>query len=294
MSPWFRAWPLLCPLGLAAQNITLSDGNLLLSAGTTVHIDGPATFEIGSGASITNHGRIDLGTQAVLVEQPGAPVTGNGFEEATWPNTVPLVNLEPGGLGLRLTTAFAQGGLRVERGHVPRTAWNGAQGIARWYRVSVPGVTTEGLDAELRFDATELNGIMPSALALFHGPAEEGPWTSSPTLLNAPSQTLTAAAPAPEIVITAFDLDAVSSTGVRDSEGWACWPAAVVDECWIKVPKGTVITDATLLDAAGRFILRLPLAAVEGIAHLALPDLASGAYLIQVNRGERTFKIMKS
>lgn len=293
MCLWLRAWPLFCPMGLMAQPITLTNGNLLLTAGTTIHVDGPTILSIGPGSSITNHGRIDLGTQAVMVEQPGAPVTGDGFEEATWPTAAPLVDAEPGGLGLTLTTAFTQGGLRVERGHIPRTAWNGTPGIARWYRVSVPDMTSESLDAVLHYDLTELNGIMPSALALFHGASDSGPWTSSPTVLNAPSQTLSAAAPAPAVVITAFDLDAVNLTEALETDAWACWPLEVAEECWIKVPQGAVLTNATLLDAMGRLIRSVPVAASSGVHPLRLPDLAPGAYLLQVNHGERTFKLIK-
>lgn len=284
---------MLCPIGLMAQPITLTNGHLLLTAGTTVQVDGAAILSIGPGSSITNHGRIDLGTQAVIMEQPGAPVTGDGFEEATWPTAAPLADAEPGGLGLTLSTAFAQGGLRVERGHIPRTAWNGTPGIARWYRVSVPGMTSESLDAVLHYDMTELNGIMPSALALFHGASDSGPWTSSPTVLNVPSQTLAAAAPAPTVVITAFDLDAVNLTDAFEADAWACWPVEVAEECWIKVPLGAVLTEVTLLDAMGRLIKRVPVAAAGGIHPLRLPDLAPGAYLLQVNQGERTFKLLK-
>jgi hypothetical protein len=293
MPRWLRALPLLCPAIVAAQGLTLSNGNLLVNAGTTLSVDGALTFSISPGATVVNHGRIDLGTEATLLEQPGAPITGDGFEEATWPVAAPLNSAEPGGLGLTLTTAYAEGGLRVERGHLPRTAWNGAEGIRRWYRVSVPGATAATLDAVLHYDGTELNAIMPSALALFSGPSATGAWTASPTLLNAPAQTLTASAPAPEVFITAFDLDAANGLAFSDPDGWSCWPRIIEDACWIGIPQGGSLREAVLIAVSGHMVQQFAFAEAIGVQQVAVPALRSGAYVLRLNGGERSFTLIK-
>jgi len=293
MLRWLRALPLLCPVFASAQNLALSNGSLLVSAGTTLSVDGALTFLIAPGAGVVNHGRIDLGTQANLVEQPGAPITGDGIEEATWPVAAPLNSEEPGSLGLTLTTAYADGGLRVERGHVPRTAWNGMEGIGRWYRVSVPSTTMATLDAVLHFDATELNAIMPSALAVFSGPTATGAWAATTTLLDAPAQTLSASAPAPDVFITAFDLDAANGLTFGEPDSWSCWPRIIEEVCWIGIPQGAALRDAVLFDVSGRVVEQFAFTEAIGVKSITIPALRSGAYVLRLNGGERSFTLIK-
>lgn len=282
----------ICLQGLG-QTATLTNASLTLLPGTHLRIAAPLTWVIGADAAVVNDGLIDLGTEAVLQEADGAPITGAGMEAATWAPASPLADAEPGGLGLTLTTAYAAGMLRVERGHLPRVAPSGAEGIARWYRVSTPLPTAEPIATVLRYDLAELNGASADDLALFTAMDPEGPWTPAISANDPLAQTVSGGSAAPPIHITAFDLDAAMPVAQPSQDDWAVWPTVAEEGIWVKPIHGELVHEIVVRDADGRVALRRAGGAAQGAVQLSLAGLAPGAYLVCVNHGVRTWRIMK-
>lgn len=284
---------LLAPFGTMAQDMVLAGGMLTVSAGTQVRIEAPLTWQLAPGAAVVNHGLIDFGAQGSLVEQAGSPITGTGIESALWAPTAPLVDAEPGGLGLRISTAYEGGGLRVERGHVPRSASNGTLGIARWFRISTPQATAATLDATMQYDLSELNGTVAEELALFSSGSPDGPWTPLITSVDAALQELSGTTSSPIVHITAFDLDAALGMNTVPSDEWRCWPSIVDQELWLSIPPNDALRSLALIDAAGRSWLLNLQAGTNGVLRIDLPTIAAGLYQLRINDGARTFKLVK-
>lgn len=274
-----------------AQDMVLAGGMLTVSAGTQVRIEAPLTWQLAPGAAVVNHGLIDFGAQGSLVEQAGSPITGTGIESAQWAPTAPLVDAEPGGLGLRINTAYEGGGLRVERGHVPRTAL-GETSTARWYRVTSPIPTSEALLAAIQFDPTELNGIEPDLLGLYHS-ADGQSWEPTVSSIDLTSLTISGQTPAPEILLTAFDSEVVTrafSTSADDS--WSVAPTLVDDRVLVESRRGRMIESLDLMDGHGRLVLREnPMDRLA--AGLSMAGLPAGPYIVLINGGQGVFKLMK-
>ncbi|MBL0127562.1 MAG: hypothetical protein IPP83_08890 [Flavobacteriales bacterium] len=268
-----------------AQDMALSGGTLTVMPGTTMEVVGPLTWQLGTGAQVVNHGLIDLGTEGVLVEQDGAPVTGTGTEKATWALPGPLTNVVPGGLGATLSTDYAGADLVVERGHTPVQASNGVWSIARWYRITTPQSNTDAVVVDLHYDVTELNGITEPTLGLFVAPQYTGPWTGVASVLNMGSQTISGTDQAPVAFITAFDADAVN--GIDRNEAiieLRAWPSVFTDRILVSLEDGRPITSVELFDAQGRSVWRsAPLARNGGILTIQPPSLATGPYVLRVN-----------
>lgn len=276
------------------QDVILLGGHLTVEAGTTVSFLGPANVSLSPGASITNHGLIDLGAVGVLAETQGNPITGSGLERALREEPGPLAGDEPGGLGLTISSAYALGGLTVERGHLPRTSSNGSVGIARWYRVTTPVPTAENVEIALHYDATELSGILPSALAVFTAPSPDGEWLPLATSNDIPGQTLMATGPAPETHFTAFDLVGATGTGSRDKDGTAfmSWPSPFEEQLRIEACRSGLIDRIEVLDGQGRVLRDIRTEPSRSVS-LPLPGLSPGAYIIRVNRGHALLKAIR-
>jgi hypothetical protein len=276
------------------QDAALLGGHLTVEAGTTVSFLGPVNLNLSPGAGVTNHGLIDLGGEGMLAEAQGYPITGSGFERALRAEPGPLAGEQPGGLGLTISSAYAQGGLTVERGHLPRTSSNGSVGIARWYRVTTPVPTAEGVEIALRYDATELSGILPSALAVFAAPSPDGPWLPLATSNDIPSQTLLATGPAPETHFTAFDL--VGATGAAilhmDKKAFLCWPSPFEDQLRIEALRSGPIDRIEVLDGQGRVLRDIRPEQSRSVL-VQLPGLPPGAYIIRVNQGQAMLKAIR-
>jgi len=283
---------LLTPLMALSQDMVLSGGTMTVAAGTQVRIESPVNWQLAPAAVLVNNGLIDFGTQGTLVEAPGSPITGTGTETAQWAPVAPLVDAEPGGLGLRLNTAYADGGLVVERGHLPLEATSGVLSVARWFRVVTPIPTGAPLLAAMRIDPTELNGIDPSVLGLCHS-ADGQTWEAVTTSIDLPSLTISGQAPSPEVIITGFDPELITGSSTAELEGlWRVAPTLVEDWVRIESLRGQVIQSVELLDGRGRSVSRQNPS--DGfVANLKMIDLPSGAYVIVINGGQDVFKVVK-
>lgn len=273
--------------------MVMAGGSLQVESGTSLRIESALSWELALGASVINDGLIDFGTSATIVELPFAPITGSGIEAATWSNPGPLTDAEPGNLGLAITSAFSDGGLSVERGHLPRTSSNGIEGIARWYRVSTPVPSTAPMDAVLAYDLAEIGGVLPSALAIFTAGASTGPWSPVTTVGDAPQQILSAQVPAPEIFLTAFDFNAVLTAGSIAPSGWNCWPTVFDEGVTLAHGEGRALRSLRLVDGQGRVVHADAFAGANGTLKVPLAGLAAGAYALVVNDGEQVFKLVK-
>lgn len=243
---------------------------------------------------MVNDGLIDLGTQAILVESDGFPVVGSGLELATEPASAPLASVEPGGLGLTISTPYAGGGLMVERGHLPALASTGVESIARWYRVSTPQQTNEALTVQLHYDLTELNGISPLNLSLFEAPSYSGTWIPVVSTGNVGAQTLDGTTLPPTDHITAFDLDLATATSSDDvTPGITVWPTVVEESITIGMPLNAALSKAELFDALGRSVwIHNARPGTTGRVTLSTPELASGPYSLVIN-GSSLHKLIR-
>lgn len=274
------------------QTATLQSGTLHVLPGTTMRFSGVSDLVIAAGAQVINDGLIDLGADCLLQEQPGAPITGSGVEQAVWPIAAPLTGAEPGRLGLTITTDYAAGDLEVTRGHQPAVLPNSAQGVARWFAVLMPsGATDAGIS--FRYDLSELNGLDPQNLSLFEAPLLAGPWLALASINQPGAQLIDATDQAPVAFITAFDQDAPNRIPLTHGGGWSAAPTVVTDHVRITVPEGLALNAVELLGADGRVLLtRAFPSAGPGMVLLELPVLASGAYLLRLNN-EWTQRLIK-
>ncbi|HRD51406.1 MAG TPA: T9SS type A sorting domain-containing protein [Flavobacteriales bacterium] len=280
------------PLWAVGQTSSLSDATLTISPGTSLRINSPMSWQLDPGAAIINDGLIDLGTEGVIQEQDGAPITGSGIERAVWPLASPMADAEPGNLGLTLTTSYSNGGLTVERGHLPRFADNGTPGIGRWYRVATPVPTAFTFEATLQYDLTELGASQPSALALFVANDANGQWSPVLTTIN-PQQNLSGSTPAPEVFITAFDLD-LATNAPSGSAGveWSVSPTLVEEQVCIESRNGQSIGSLELMDSQGRMVVAVHELAMER-ATVDMTRLPGGSYILRINKGAHAFKLVK-
>lgn len=129
-----------------------------------------------SGSLRTTGGSLDLGgytitlgPSAFLTESPGKTVKGSNGKILTTVVLTSPSSLNPGGLGLSITSAADLGSTTVTRLHGPATG-GGNSGISRGYKIEPSN--NSGLNATIRFsyDETELNGIPEATLTLFKSP----------------------------------------------------------------------------------------------------------------------------
>lgn len=151
-----------------AQIHVLSGTNVTIAPGTSISFDAAAadTFRIDAGAQVENNGTITLSPSQFISEAPNFPVTGAGHEDYVNTYSTPVTALNPGGLGLVLTSAGAPDSLWVKRYHNPLSNY-GANGIARNYKVTSESNSGLSASATLNYDVTELNGNNQNNLILY-------------------------------------------------------------------------------------------------------------------------------
>ena len=281
--------------GLSAQDMTFSGGTLTVLPGTTLTINGPLVWQMGMGAQVVNNGVIDLGTNCLLVEQPGAPFTGMGTEQAAYPLAAPIVGADIGGLGLSVSTMYTGGDLQVERGHQPQLAVTGVESIRRWYRISTPQVNSFDVSVELHYDLTELNTIDPDLLGLYVSQSLTGPWSGLASVSNVGAQTVAGSDQQPVDYFTAFDADAANSTGgLSENDGPRAWPSLFEDVIHLQPAADIPIAQVELLDAFGRIAWQpIVTASSTGVIMLQPPPLAPGNYVLRIN-GQWNIKLVRA
>jgi hypothetical protein len=283
--------PALCAtLGAGAQDMLLSSGTLTVAEGTTLTIVSPVQWTIASGAQVINNGTIDLGTEASLLEAPGAPITGSGTEHARVQLAQAFAGVEPGGLGLSLSAAAGPGLVEVVRGHEPFVLPSGASSVARWFLVDAapqPGLNMEFL---FRYDPTELNGLEPDGIALHTSTDVNGPWSPIVSSANAQAYSIWGSQQSPWAFLTAFDPASTTGMAPNTAQGSAAWPTVVDDVVTVIRHDGQAITQLDVFDTAGR-LLRSERPRMNP-ALLWLGDLSPGTLVLRVD-GAFGLKLLK-
>ena len=136
--------------------------------GTELHIYGntlidfsqsSGNFEIDSNTVVTNNGIIDLGKFSNLIEKPGFPIYGTGYERANYIDSLGYVIINPGNLGLNFKTGSAAGNIVLKRYHSPDTNQLNFISINRKFLLTYSNLESELTEITLQFDTTELNNL---------------------------------------------------------------------------------------------------------------------------------------
>jgi hypothetical protein len=166
--------------------INNSAGTSLLNA-TTVN----DSLSVVLGDLNLNGFVLTLSPTGYLTETAGNTVAGNtGYITTTRSINAPSA-LNVGGLGAVLTTAANLGSTEIRRGHTVQSGLSGNTSIARYFDITP--TTNTGLNATLvfKYDDSELNGKVESALSLFRSTNSGSSWTANGGTVNTSTNTIT-------------------------------------------------------------------------------------------------------
>lgn len=134
---------------------------------------------------------LTLAPTGYLTETAGNTIIGSaGYITTTRSINAPSA-LNVGGLGAVLTTAANLGSTEIRRGHTVQSGLSGNTSILRYFDITP--TTNTGLNATLvfRYDDSELNGKVESALSLFRSTNSGSSWTSNGGTVNTSANTIT-------------------------------------------------------------------------------------------------------
>jgi hypothetical protein len=221
-----------------------------------------------------------------VAEAIGAPITGSGIERCERSFGAGPMALEPGGLALSMQFSGGPGTLQLQRGHLPRSAANGAQSIARWYEIASVALIGEPISYELRFDPTELNGLQASLLAAHAAEVSSGPWTGLATIAGPGPNTLSFSTLGSGQFLTAFDPDQVTSLAdLSDGTDLRIWPTLANDVVHIMPLDGSSVFEVEVIDLQGRrwYGHSWP-SGTAGVVEVPVGTLPPGCYCVRVDR----------
>lgn len=271
-------------LQLQAQLMELNGGSMHVAGGTRLFIDGATTWRLGSDVLLLNDGVIEFGPSATLEEAPGAPINGSGIETTTRVINTTGVGTEPAGLGLTLDPEVALGPITLVRGHVPFTLPNGGTSISRWFSLETNDLDGSLLEATLRYDPSELNGLSPGTLDLYTSVDPDDFWTprSGEAYLTPPS--VVASSFWPWTYMTAFEADATTAVIELTSGGFRAWPTATTGLVYLESTGHGGVDRWEVRDASGRLHAGMNMGLPGPTYHtLDLSFLAGGIYFLRVN-----------
>jgi hypothetical protein len=284
---------LLIPVFSAvSQDMVLTSGQVTLSPGTRIALDGNITWTIGAQASVVNDGLIELGLAATLIETPGAPIVGSGTETAERLLNGAFTGVEPGGLGLTLGAPAAIGAITVTRGHSTVVLSNGAESVARWFHVDGDPPPSTAVDVTFRYDPVELNGLDAQDLVLQHSVVNDV-WGGVDSELGPGPNMLSAQLPAPWGILTAFDADEI--TGVKEENATALFQllgAPGDDVVHIRVLGHEPLRTWELFDAHGRLLASGRVPDVHTSLEIPMGPWAQGLVIFRLN-GRSTHKWLR-
>lgn len=271
---------------LHGQVMSLSNGAVTIAPGTRVALDGPIEWTIGTGGSVVNHGLIDLGAEASLVEPLGNPVTGQGVERASRDLPGAFTDVEPGGLGLKLGMASGIGVVVITRGHRSFRNSLDSASVARWFLIGAAPQPGASLMIGFRYDPTELRGSAPARLVL-HKTADttQAAWAPLESEVLPGLNALSGIDPSPWAFITAFER---ISTSVPDAPvplaTFLVHPNPATDLLHVSASGDEPLRTIEVLDASGRLVLTQALPHGGSTrATLDVGSLASGILFLRVN-----------
>ena len=178
---------------LSTTNVTYNKLRINNSAGAYL----PGSFTVNDTLSVIlgdlnlNGFVLTLAPAGYLTETAGNTVTGTSGYITTTRNLNAPSALNVGGLGAVLTTAVNLGSTEIRRGHTVQNGLNGNTSILRYFDIT-PTANT-GLNATLvyKFDDSELNGKIESALSLYKSTNTGSTWTVQGGTVNTTANTIT-------------------------------------------------------------------------------------------------------
>lgn len=154
----------------AFQNLTVNRPGQSVQLGQQAQVNGNLTFTAGT---------LDLNGNDLVIGQPGSlivnetennRITGAAGGEVILTRTLASpAQINPGNIGLVLSSTANLGPTTIRRGHVPTAIPGSGNSIARYY--SIQPTNNNGLSATLRFQyfQNELNGLNETNLNLYRG-----------------------------------------------------------------------------------------------------------------------------
>jgi hypothetical protein len=172
--------------------------NLTIDNPLGVYVDSLTTFTINGTLTCTS-GHLDLdsanlvlGPTAQLAETPGNTVTsGRGVITTTRTLSSPLGSTNIAGMGLYIGSSADLGSTVIVRGHQSQGSIPGSS-VKRYFAVTP--TTNTGLAATVvyQYDASELNGQLPSLMKLWSSTNSGSSWTALVTTNDAVNYKVTA------------------------------------------------------------------------------------------------------
>jgi hypothetical protein len=155
---------------------------------------------------------LTLSPAGYLTETTGNTVKGTSGYITTTRNLNAPSSMNVGGLGAVLTTTVNLGSTEIRRGHAVQNGLNGITSILRYFDI-IP-TTNTGLNATLiyKYDDSELNGKVESALSLYKSTNTGSTWTSQGGTVNTSANTITLAGVGSFSRWSASSASAVAST----------------------------------------------------------------------------------
>jgi hypothetical protein len=152
----------------AFNSVLLSRPYSALQLESDVAVGGSLTMSAGNLE--LNNRRLDLGSSGVIMgEHLNSRITGanGGTVTATAVLNAPK-SVNPGNIGVELSSDLQLGLTVITRGHVQQTNSSGQQGIQRYYDVE-PAVSTANLSVRFHYLEPELDGNNEAELVLWSG-----------------------------------------------------------------------------------------------------------------------------
>jgi len=294
--PFLCALLLLSSSGatLRAQSMALLPGTTMeVMGGTTVRLLSPVQWQVQAGSTVLNDGMIELAPAATISEAVGSPIEGAGTERIQRTYGTALVNEQPGGLGLQVSTVVAPGTITLERGHAPILEPGGQEGIGRWFRWSADVNT--GLDATAAFayDPVQLNGVAEADQVL-HVLQANSYWLAIPSSVNTSLDRVEASGLDSLGFLTTFA--GALTTGIAErvrAEGAVLVPTlADVAVQLIALPADRERA-LEVYDASGKRVLDLRLPAGARRITMDVSALAPGIYAVRLH-GDRELRFVRA
>jgi hypothetical protein len=157
-------------------NLTISKADVQLDNNATVI----GAITLDSGSLLLNGYTLDLGTSGSIVgESDHSPITGSRGGTITITATLNAPHaVNPGNIGVELTSQANFGSTVITRGHLQQTTSSGATSIQRWFDIE-PATNPSAL-ASLRFFYfdSELAGRDKNTLVLFSSKEGDDNWSA--------------------------------------------------------------------------------------------------------------------
>ncbi|MEO0628644.1 MAG: hypothetical protein AAFY91_16730, partial [Bacteroidota bacterium] len=142
-----------------------SNGTQLLNA---IQVDNEMRMSLGNLDLNGNNLRLGTTNGLIIGESESSRILGpsGGFILKTI-TANSLASLNPGNLGIVLSTSDNLGLLTIKRGHIPQTVCGGSLGIARFFEFEGNSSSNFNLNAQFQYFDAELNGLTESNLGFW-------------------------------------------------------------------------------------------------------------------------------